>query len=74
MPDRHQHRCGFSNEQEAGCGHVFEHDARSGLPRDERERLHMCPRCGCGPWFWHYEQSEGKFRTRLVKAGVSADA
>jgi hypothetical protein len=43
----HKHRC-------VSCGHVWEHDESCRGNRD----LHICQRCGDGPWFWRYDGDE----------------
>lgn len=60
----HTHKCGFTrfafgveaDNSSVGCGYEWSHtyaEMISSSP-DAFVDGHNCPRCGLGPWTWHY--------------------
>lgn len=61
---KHMHQCGMTalgRVDGYGCGYKWEHE------RDERKTLandHMCPKCGCGPWYEQIDKDRIPVRTK----------
>jgi len=61
MGDYHHHKC-------KKCHHVWGHKRLTDVEftDDRNDKIHLCPKCGEGPFFWRHELEESTCESRSM--------